>query len=389
MRNSVVKNRIAFVLSDLKAGGAQKVAVRISELLKMSGHHVDLIVFDTSDSFFKPNTNLIGLGIIQSNNPLVRFKNIFLRIILLRKKLEQGGYTDVISFLASANFYNALLKKKRVNTIISIRNYKQGSILESSIINRFIYSRVDKIVLVSNLIRDRITINYQEEIQNKCVTIYNPVRIAYNKKNDNMAKNGISIITVGRLVEQKAQWLLIQAFYNISQISNKSLFLNICGDGPLKDSLQNQVNLLGISENVTFYGEVENISEYLLKSDIFVMTSINEGFPNAILEAMSVGLPIVSTDCPSGPGEILINKTKFRSHKNNNYGILLSAPMQARNLTESLEINNHVIIELQVALNNLIENHDILNYYSKRSLARVKDFTEEKILSEWDRILKK
>jgi hypothetical protein len=141
--------------------------------LKSKGQYVDLIIFDTTNVFFKTNLNLINLGVVQSNNPLLRLRNIFRRIILLNKIIKEGEYTDVVIFLSSANFYNALLKNKQVNTIVSIRNYKQDSLLASKIFNRFIYSRVDRIVVVSEKIREKIALNYQEETQKKLITIYN------------------------------------------------------------------------------------------------------------------------------------------------------------------------------------------------------------------------
>jgi glycosyltransferase involved in cell wall biosynthesis len=313
-------------------------------------------------------------------------RNIIRRIILLNKIIKEGDYTDVVSFLSSPNFYNALLKKKQVNTIVSIRNYKQDSLLASKIFNRFIYSRVDKIVVVSERIREKIALNYKEETQNKLITIYNPVSKAY-QKNNVPVKERISIITVGRLVEQKAQWLLIEAFYNLLNISDKELHLDICGDGPFRKILEEQVKRLEIFDKVSFHGEVKNVSGYLLNSDIFVMTSLNEGFPNAILEAMSVGLPIISTDCLSGPREILTKKDNLDSNHYIEYGVLVSAPISSANIYESIIVNKIVIDELKEALLSLVNNDDLRNYYSKKSLKRIKDFSEERILFEWESII--
>lgn len=379
-------DKIAFILSDLRVGGAQRVVVNLSDLLIKNGYDVTIVLFDKTEVFFDTKATIVDLGIRETHNILLRILNIFLRIIRTSKRINGDEYTHVISFLASANFYNSLLKNKRRKTIISIRNYKQNSLLETRLFSSFIYKRADKIISVSKSIENKI-IRQFPKVRGKVETIYNPISNSNELLNDDVGSSRSSkkIITVGRLVEQKAQWLLIAAFNNVVE-RVQEVSLHLCGDGPLKSQLQNFVNKLGISEKVTFHGEINNIENHLLNSDIFVLSSLNEGFPNAILEAMKFGLPIVSTDCESGPREIL--STTSNGLKNDycnevDFGLLVPAPIDSINIESSILDNKRVILGLEKAILLLLNDETLYKYYSKKSRMRIMDFNETKILEQW------
>jgi len=111
------------------------------------------------------------------------------------------------------------------------------------------------------------------------------------------------LLAVGRLDEQKQFDMLIKVFASLAQ-RHTHWSLRIVGEGPLRAALQQQIAELGLEERVTLPGRTAHIAEALAESDTFVLTSKYEGFPNALLEAMAVGLPCVTFDCPSGPREM-------------------------------------------------------------------------------------
>lgn len=111
------------------------------------------------------------------------------------------------------------------------------------------------------------------------------------------------LLTVGRLAEQKQFGMLIKVFATLAR-RNTNWSLRIAGEGPLRSVLQRQIITLGLEGRVELTGRIINIGEELAGADAFVLTSAYEGFPNALLEAMAVGLPCVTFDCPSGPREI-------------------------------------------------------------------------------------
>src|SRR5699024_8973667 len=113
-----------------------------------------------------------------------------------------------------------------------------------------------------------------------------------------------TIVTVGRLAEQKGQWHLIRALNKVKK-EIPDVKLIILGEGELEDYLKKLVNDYKLTENVHFLGFQKNPFKYITKSDMYVFPSLYEGFPNALAEGMVCGLPVISSDCESGPREIL------------------------------------------------------------------------------------
>ena len=123
-----------------------------------------------------------------------------------------------------------------------------------------------------------------------------------------------SILSVGRIYPQKNHALLLRAFAQIHK-SKPEFKLKICGKGSEENNLQKLANDLGIADSVCFMGEISNIREQLKSCSCFVLSSDYEGLPNALMEAMAVGVPVISTDCPCGGPRMLI--------KGNENGVLV------------------------------------------------------------------
>ena len=169
------------------------------------------------------------------------------------------------------------------------------------------------------------------------------------------------IVACGRLSEQKGFCDLLTAFRKVrDQLDAK---LEVLGTGPLLETLEKQALKLGIADDVTFIGFQEKPLDHFRDADLFVLSSWWEGFGNVIVEAMSVGTPVVSTDCPYGPSEII-------SHGVNG---LLAPPRKPDQLAEQIVI--------------ALKNGDLRKKLSANSLQRAKDFTSDKIAANYATVI--
>ena len=199
---------------------------------------------------------------------------------------------------------------------------------------------------------------YQKIIQeSKIKIIPNPIdEIILSVRKDYSERENV-ILTVGRLDANKNQRLLIEAFANLNVVNWK---LVIVGDGILREEYEKLTVSLGIADKVEFTGNVYNVWDYYNQAKIFVFTSQSEGFPNALLEAMSFGLPCISTDCPSGPSEII---------KNNENGYLI-------------EVNNRIQLEGQMT--NLMNNQRLCLEFSAKALLSIDKYKLQEIYKHWE-----
>lgn len=140
-------------------------------------------------------------------------------------------------------------------------------------------------------------------IKNKLKILPNSISSIHKKTRNkaNIAKENI-ILSVGRLSHQKGQEIAIKAF---AHINPKDWELHIVGEGPKREEYEMLINQLRMKDNIKLIGRNRHISEYYLKSGIFIFPSRFEGFPNALTEAMFMELPCISADCPRGPSELI------------------------------------------------------------------------------------
>lgn len=304
--------KILFCINSLVKGGAERVISNLANYF-IGDNQVAIMTLTNEEIKYEldKKINIIKLDKHKTiKNGLIR-KITFLpknirRIFLMRKKIDEVNPDIIISFLPQTSFlvlYNKKFNNKKV--IVSVRNdpkieYKSYIY---KILMKKLYPAADGFVFQTSEAKEYFNniLTCESEI------IPNPVNpIFFCKPYDGHRKK--NIVSVGRLEEQKNFELLIDAFSLISKKYNEYKLI-IFGEGSKRKSLEKKIENLNLTSKVFLPGVENNIKEKIYDSAMFVMTSDFEGMPNALMEAMALGIPVISTDCPcGGPRELIVNE---------------------------------------------------------------------------------
>ena len=382
-----MKQTLYLVINSLNGGGAERVASRLSEIwsLEYNLKIISLMPFTNNDYFFYGEK----ISIYSSYKGLFWLCRIKNAAECIDNMAEVDKPVAIISFLQNANLCVALTSFK-TRKILSIRNfiYKQYSglkrIMWYYLIRRY-FNNADYIVSVSELINSEM-INKYKIPHSKCVCIYNPYDIVEIKKRSKeqlsnqeqlFYKNHSVICNIGHLSIQKGQFHLIRIIAELCKTDNRFGLVIVGRDDSLfANKIKKLAADLGVSENIYFSGIVDNPYKYVSRSDFFVFSSLYEGFPNALVEAMVCGIPVISMDCPSGPREIL-GESKF--------GLLLE--YESTSWLESYERISPFETSVVNTIKSLSKSEKDYSRYAKVSTERVKDFSISVISNKWKCLL--
>tara|TARA_B100001057_G_scaffold463920_1_gene518591 strand:+ start:495 stop:1592 length:1098 start_codon:yes stop_codon:yes gene_type:complete len=210
--------------------------------------------------------------------------------------------SNVAAIIACIFKGNKIVIRNSENPIYSFL-YSDNKIFSfiSLLLKYLFYNFADGIITNSN--GSRKSLEYFIINKKKIITIYNPYLIEINKKRNKKEK---FLISIGRLQKQKDHETLLKAFHYFSK-KNKDYKLLILGHGKLEEKLKKLAQDFKIKDRVLFKGWVKNTSIYLKRSKLFILSSVYEGLGNVLIDAINYNTPCISTDCNSGPGEILLN----------------------------------------------------------------------------------
>lgn len=309
-----MSKKINLFITSLRGGGAERVCVTIANGFASKGFKVNLIVLNLFDSVYHNDLNQ-EVDLINLNRGHVRTS-----IVALAKYILKERPRFVIAFNPQISIILILLRflfgikytliSRNINTLSKMRE-NQKSFWHKYIVDYFIkklYFKSDLIIAQSYGMKEDLINNYNIN-RNKIKVIYNPVSEKILEKQEYTQKNNIKnneILFVGRLSKQKGLNYLFKAFA-LCVKSRSDLKLRILGEGPLKPELQLLAKELKIYDNVIFEGFKDDVAYYYENSALTVMSSLYEGFPNVLVESITLGTPVVSFDCPSGPKEIINN----------------------------------------------------------------------------------
>lgn len=289
--------KIFMLIKKLRYCGAFKMFMWLADALCKQGHSVTIMTFMPNDvNELNPNINWI------KHDELAN-KNIFQKIHIIRREIKAINPDVSISFLLDANVYNIFACLGcRTKSIVCERNdpFKPGY--------RVLQFWKPWFCLAKGAVFQLPRVKeYYDNIKSPTAVIPNPV-LCNSKTNIKPFAERCNIINIlGRLdLFQKRHDVMIDAFFKFKK-KYSDFKLVFYGDGPDKDKMKMQINKLGLSESVIFGGVTDKPESMMAQSKMFVLTSDFEGIPNSLIEAMSLGLPCISTDCRPGGASLLID----------------------------------------------------------------------------------
>ncbi|MCH7663370.1 MAG: glycosyltransferase [Chloroflexi bacterium] len=310
--NTINQNLVAIYLPDLSGGGEERILLNLADRLTIEGFEVDLLLVQKTGALVSMVPSSINVISFETSSVLSLVGLISYlrrrRPVVLHSSLE---LTNLLAILAKG--ISRISTRTVIRIAITVSFHKRSflkNILEKFLL-RTIYPRADEIIAVSYAVREDLSIYAGIEIQ-RIRTIYNPI---VHPSIYTQAKEPIShpwlvkenaapvVLGVGRLTPQKDFSTLIKAFALVREIIDCRLI--ILGEGELDEELRSLVRRLNLGDDVDMPGFVGNPYAYISKASVYVLSSQWEGLPSVVIEALALGCPVVSTDCPSGIREIL------------------------------------------------------------------------------------
>ncbi|KST62780.1 glycosyltransferase [Mastigocoleus testarum] len=316
MNNTILKNSpdIAIFLRTLNGGGAERVCLNLAQFFLQQNLKVDMVLARAEGPLLKqlpPDIRLIDLqGQSKFSIPLKLAK--YLRFEKPASLLAALHYPCEIAILAKhiARVSTRIIVSERNTISVEAKRIPRLSVRLTPFAARLFYPFADNIVAVSEGVAEDLA-NVTHLPRERIDLIYNPV---LTSETFIRAKEAVHhpwfqpgeppvILAVGRLKPQKDYPTLLRAFALVRKMRRCRLV--ILGDGSEKYNLKNLISELGLEKDVYMEGFVDNPYAYMSKANAFVLSSLWEGLGNVLIEAMACGCPVISTDCPSGPKEIL------------------------------------------------------------------------------------
>lgn len=351
--------RLMIIMSSLCAGGAERVSLDLASYLASHEHEVHLMIARRSNR--TPGVYSLPNGVIchwakwgvdnRISRPIVNY-------VLIKRLLRNIKPDWVISLGAQYKLLSASGAFDACRVLLSERNYPPERYTSREFnSNQKAYNLADRIIFQTGDIANC----YPKLPREKVRIIPNAIRFGNTRWKGNDS-NKVSF--VGRLIEQKNPKMLLKAFA-LFHVTHPDYSLHVFGDGPLDKELREQAEALQISEFVSFHGQVTGIAEELASSRMYISTSDYEGISNSMLEALAIGVPIISTDCAGGGARLAID--------NDVNGLLVPCgDVQA----------------LAAAMGSIASDAELANNLSSHAIESSQRFSKDRIYRLWEEALR-
>jgi glycosyltransferase involved in cell wall biosynthesis len=369
---AVRKKRVLFLINSLAGGGAERVMCTLLNASKAESDEFDIsfATFDKVDERYAPPAWLTRKRFDCGES--------MPRSMLAAKTLMGELRPDVVlSFLSRANVANVAVApffgaksiiSERVNTSAHFSGARQR--LVGGALVRLAYPRAARIIAVSAGVADDLADNFGAP-RRKLVVIENPVDLegirAKALEQPAIALDEPYVLAAGRLTKNKNFEMLIAAFARAGAPGK----LVILGMGPDEAALRAQAAALGLADRVILPGFVANPYPLMKRAHVFVLPSNAEGFPNGLVEAMAAGAPVISTNCASGPSEILAERAR------GDVSGLMRAP-------HGIVVPTDAADDMAEAL-RLMQDPELRRCYAEKAFRRAGDYSVERAKNRyWD-----
>lgn len=386
------KRKLMLVSPMLHQGGFERICVTTARLMAVY-FDVTVVIFDSSDiAYDVEGLHIIDLKLGVKKGKLRKIWNIARRSHRLHQLKKQLKPDICYSFGTTANIVNALSKTKETEVWLGLRSYMD---MEEHIKIKLFVRLADLIICCSKVIEQELKSKFH---CNKTTTLYNlynveDIQKQAEEKEPDLPWNDVDsqgrelkyMVSMGREDAVKGFWHMLKAF-SVIHAKIPETRLVILGDGsftPYKKLAED----LEIQDAVHFAGMQKEPYKYLKKGSIYLLTSLREGFPNALVEGMALGLAPISTDCMTGPAEILLDEMKGEQFKQNNiaiygkYGILIPV------MNEEPDFDaDHILQEernLADIVVDLLEDDRKLQNYQSAAKERAQFFTYESYIRQF------
>ncbi len=302
--------RCLFFITGMTMGGAERVMATIANEFVERGHEVTILTPKNTDSAYRLDDRVLIMGMHDQNSKLTgKMKAVLNPLRLFRRYLrvlKEYRPDIVLSFLTKTNLLAVIAKiffQRNIPVIISERADPNGKTRSNTLkkLNRILAPKADCIVCQSSRVADYYSaLSSKAEIR----VIPNPINTECIALNEPENRRN-TIVGVGRLAKEKNFDLLLEAFAEIRE-EFPDHTLEIYGSGGEKEFLENKITALGLEKRAFLMGNRSNVMHVIYDCSLYVMSSDFEGFPNALIEAMASGLPVISTDFPTGIARELI-----------------------------------------------------------------------------------
>lgn len=352
-----------FYIASLAKAGAQRVLINLAEGLLEKGHQVVFVTTTIVEEEYQLPKGAVRILSDISEEEITgnRIVNIKKRFDKLRNIWKKEKPDIILSFIGKNNFM-ALLTAWGLNTpvITSVRGDPKEEYYDkvTRLLSKTLMGKSSGIILQTEEAKKY----FPKWIQKKAVILENPLNINFVDQYYTGEREN-KIVSVGRIDTNKNQKLIIDAFYQIAEEFPK-VELILYGDGEEKENLVNYITESPFKNRIMFPGSISNVKETIEKVKIFVLSSNTEGMPNALMEALALGIPCISTDCPCGGPRALMEE------KEN--GILVPVG-DCKAMAKAMKV--------------LLTDERLWKKYSENAYESLKEMYPEKVIKKWEEYL--